>query len=215
MRLAFPLLLSSLLFASTHAHALADGVYTPEPTQCEIPDHTPESCSLDDAKACDIDKKNVDVVKRIMNLFSKKIGNCVVFTTANFEEIIGKMRELKITDAELEIFKKDPSICIDKLRPVVELAALHAGVQMDDEMLKLFCEEASFAFYAYSVMQKYVALNSWVKTGVNTVILGVITAAGYKAGGLGSAGFVAGVGLLIYTFAFGEDVPAVAVGTST
>ena len=75
-----------------------------------------------------VDNKHLEVVKKIINIFSKKKGESIIFTTEKYEEILAKMRELKISDTELDSFKKDHKQCVSKLMPVIELVAKSAEI---------------------------------------------------------------------------------------
>lgn len=122
------------------------------PPKGDISQHIPESCLLDQIM-CLKDYKHLEVVKKIINIFSMKKGGTIVFTTEKYEEILAKMREVKITAAELEGFKKDHKQCISKLMPIIELVAKSAEVPVNQELIDEFCEKASLLYTTVSYMQ--------------------------------------------------------------
>lgn len=210
MKFSLSFLLSGFIGLSSLAHArindFSEDDFNPANKNQECPAviHEPTSCSLLDKAACMIDLKNIHFVNNIVHLFSKQKGECVVFTTEHFQEILEKMRALNITQEDLEQFRTDPNLCVERLRPVIELAATHADLQLNETLLKQFCEETSLAYWAMNVLRSYAKITVPAQQVINTAVVLAIASLGYHQGGMGTASAYTAVSLLVYTLFFGS-----------
>ena len=174
MRKISTLLLLSYIGISTHSYAEVDTPALKVSSLLEanmtLP-HVPESCSLiDQASRCIEEIEHVHFIKDIIKIFSTKKGDSVIYTTEHFEQLIAKMRELNFTKTEIASFREHPDLCIEKLRPVLELAAVQADIHLDEELVKQFCSQAATAYSTWD------GIDGLLKTfgGTSNRALGVV-----------------------------------------
>lgn len=172
--------------------------------------HIPESCGLlDQASRCLEEIEHVHFIQEIIKLFSKKKGDTVIFTTENFEELLSKMRELKFTKEEIANFRDHPELCYEKIRSVLEIAAIQADIHLDEETVKLFCSKAATAYSTWDTVDSLLKMfagfsNPWVSI-VGTV--GLFVGSSYQ---LGTKPAVALTSVLIATYMYCRStVPAI------
>ncbi len=122
-------------------------------TSTDVSDKEIESCSsMGDKLKCMIDKTNMPMLQIFLNILSDHHGKKIVLTTAHFEEILTKMRELKFGKDDIEALKIDASKCIEKALPVLELIAEYGQFNLTKESIQFVCEELSSAAQAYNML---------------------------------------------------------------
>lgn len=208
MKLLRSLVLSSLvLYSNVYADCryancsdtLSGDLVLLEKVQAEIPkigtvieeahvfvESIPQSCSVEEADTsfCLFDMKNMKFIRHLIPIFSKKKGDTVVYTTENFEDILAKLREIQITSEELQLFKTNPKLCVEKLHPVLELAAGYAGVRLDEAMIEQFCSQTSLLLATVSGLSE---MKTYLESGWNmptqvAVIVGLVGFSSYLTG---------------------------------
>jgi hypothetical protein len=139
----------------------------------------PETCDLIEQAKCLISPKNIEFVKHLALIFSEKKGETVVFSTKHFEEILAKMKELKITKSDLDLFKEDPKLCVEKFLPILELAAKYAELELNPQTISMLCENAASAYTtasnlhnSYVFLNSYLGISKWQAAGITVFALG-------------------------------------------
>lgn len=136
-------------------------------------------CDLHDT-ACEEKAKNAELIDHILQVFSQKKGDKIIYTTENLEDLLEKIRAFKVSKSDLKSFREDPGQCVEKLKPLLQIVGNTVGFTLNQSVLDEFCLEASLLYNITYYSVRFVR-TIYANPGTSIFSFAIITAIGTRS----------------------------------